>query len=474
MTEIPDVLATRYASAALAEIWSPRHKIVLERHLWVAVLRAQRDLGVTIPDGAVEAYQAVVDEVDLDAIAARERVTRHDVKARIEEFNALAGHEAVHMGMTSRDLTENVEQLQVRRSLVHVRDRMVAVLVRLGQLSAHHVGLVMAGRSHNVAAQATTLGKRFASTADEVLVAFDRVEALLSYYPLRGVKGPVGTAQDMLDLLDGDARRLADLEQRVATHLGFDRVLTSVGQIYPRSLDQDVLSALVQVAAGPSSLATTVRLMAGQELATEGFRAGQVGSSAMPHKMNSRSCERVNGLAVVLRGFASMTAEMAGSQWNEGDVSCSVVRRVALPYAFFAIDGLFETFLTVLDEFGAYPAVISRELDRYLPFLATTKVLMAAVKAGVGRESAHEAIKEHAVAVALEMREQGTSENDLLDRLAADSRLGLDRAALTELVREPIEFTGAAKAQVTDVLAKVERIAETFPDAAAYSAEPIL
>ena len=155
----------------------------------------------------------------------------------------------------------------------------------------------------------------------------------------------------------------------------------------------------------PSNLATTIRLMAGHELVTEGFAEGQVGSSAMPHKMNTRSCERVNGLAVVLRGHLSMVSELAGDQWNEGDVSCSVVRRVALPDAFFATDGLFQTFLTVLDEFGAFPAVIQRELDRYLPFLATTKVLMAAVRAGVGREAAHEAIKEHAVAVALEMRE---------------------------------------------------------------------
>ena len=171
-------------------------------------------------------------------------------------------------------------------------------------------------------------------------------------------------------------------------------MLDSVGQVYPRSLDHDVLSALVQVAAGPSSLATTIRLMAGNELVTEGFKEGQVGSSAMPHKMNSRSCERVNGLTVILRGYASMAAELAGDQWNEGDVSCSVVRRVALPDAFFAIDGLFETFLTVLDEFGAFPAVIEAELRRYLPFLATTKILMAAVRAGVGRETAHEVIKD--------------------------------------------------------------------------------
>jgi adenylosuccinate lyase len=471
---VPDVLAARYASAEMADIWSPEHKVMLERRLWVAVVKAQRDLGVDVPAGVVEAYEKVVDTVDLESIRRREAVTRHDVKARIEEFCALAGHEHVHKGMTSRDLTENVEQLQVRTSLELVRDRAVAALARLARLAAEHSGLVMAGRSHNVAAQATTLGKRFASAAEELLLAVERLEQLVDRYPLRGIKGPVGTAQDQLDLLSGDPGRLAELEQRVAAHLGFSRTMTSVGQVYPRPLHYDVVSALVQLAAGPSSLATTVRLMAGQELVTEGFRAGQVGSSAMPHKMNTRSCERVNGLAVVLRGYLSMVGEMAGDQWNEGDVSCSVVRRVALPDAFFAVDGLFETFLTVLDEFGAYPAVVARELERYLPFLATTKVLMAAVRAGVGREQAHEAIKEHAVAVALAMREEGAAANDLFDRLAADARLGLSRADLDGLVADPGSFTGAAGAQVASVVQRVEALVARHPGAAAYAPAPIL
>ncbi|MBZ5735674.1 adenylosuccinate lyase [Nocardioides sp. TRM66260-LWL] len=470
---VPNVLATRYAAADLVEIWSPEHKIRLERQLWIAVLKAQRDLGIEVPDGVVEAYEAVVDRVDLASIAARERVTRHDVKARIEEFCALAGHEHIHKGMTSRDLTENVEQLQVRESLALLRDRGVAALARLGRLAAEHETTVMAGRSHNVAAQATTLGKRFATVADELLVALERVEDLLARYPLRGIKGPVGTAQDMLDLLDGDESRLADLEQRVAAHLGFVRVLTSVGQVYPRSLDFDVLSSLVQLVAAPSNLATTIRLMAGIELVTEGFKEGQVGSSAMPHKMNTRSCERVNGLAVVLRGYLAMVGELAGDQWNEGDVSCSVVRRVALPDAFFAADGLFQTFLTVLDEFGAFPAVIQRELDRYLPFLATTKVLMSAVRNGVGRESAHEAIKEHAVGVALEMR-QGLAVNDLYERLAADPRLGLSRDQIDALVAEPIAFTGAAVAQTQEVCRRIAAVVSRHPEAAAYAPGDIL
>jgi adenylosuccinate lyase len=474
---IPNVLAGRYASAELATLWSPEQKVVLERRLWLAVLRAQKDLGIDVPDAALADYERVLEQVDLASIAEREKVTRHDVKARIEEFNALAGHEHVHKGMTSRDLTENVEQLQIRLSLELVRDRTVAVLTRLARLAAEHAELVMAGRSHNVAAQATTLGKRFATAADELLVAFERVEDLLGRYPLRGIKGPVGTAQDMLDLLGGGpdgAGKLAELERRIAEHLGFSRAFTSVGQVYPRSLDYDVVTALVQLAAAPSSLAKTIRLMAGHELVTEGFRPGQVGSSAMPHKMNTRSCERVNGLAVILRGYASMTGELAGDQWNEGDVSCSVVRRVALPDAFFAFDGLLETFLTVLDEFGAFPAVVARELDRYLPFLATTKVLMGAVRAGVGREVAHEVIKEHAVASALAMREKGAERNELLDRLAEDERIPLDRAALGTLMADRLSFTGAAAGQVGEVVRRVDEVAARYPEAAAYRPGAIL
>jgi adenylosuccinate lyase len=469
---VPNVLATRYAAPDLVAIWSPEHKVVLERRLWIAVLTAQRDLGVDVPDGVVEAYEKVVDDVDLGSIAARERVTRHDVKARIEEFAALAGHEHIHKGMTSRDLTENVEQLQVRRSLLLIRTKVLAVLARLARRAVEFESMALAGRTHNVAAQVTTLGKRFATVADELLVALDRLDALIGRYPLRGMKGPVGTSQDMLDLLGGDSARLDELEQRVAAHLGFEHVLTSVGQVYPRSLDYDVLTCLVQVAAAPSSLAKTIRLMAGHELVTEGFRPGQVGSSAMPHKMNTRSAERINGFAVILRGFAAMSGELAGDEWNEGDVSCSVVRRVALPGAFFALDGLLETSMTVLDDFGAYPAVIARELDRYLPFLATTRVLIAAVRAGVGRETAHEVIREHAVAVALEMREKGADGNDLLARLAADSRLALSLADLDAVLAEPLSFTGVARAQVARVVAAVD--ARMTPDATAYQPEPIL
>ena len=473
-TVVPNVLAARYASDEMAGVWSPQRKVVMERELWLAVLVAQRDLGVEVPDEAIAAYESVLEQVDLASIDARERVTRHDVKARIDEFCALAGHEQIHKGMTSRDLTENVEQLQVRRALELVRRRTLTALARLAERASEHTLTVVTGRTHNVPAQATTLGKRFATAAEELLQALGRVDDLLARYPLRGIKGPVGTQQDMLDLFDGELDRLDALESAVAAHLGFGAVLTSVGQVYPRSLDLDVVAALVQVAAGPADLALTIRLMAGQELATEGFRPGQVGSSAMPHKMNSRSCERIAGLLAVLRGHLTMVGSLAGDQWNEGDVSCSVVRRVALPDAFLAVDGLFETFLTVLDDFGAYPAVIEHELDRYLPFLATTKVLVAAVRHGVGREQAHEVIKEHAVAAALRLREEGAEENDLIARLAADPRLGLDAGELAGLLSDPLDFVGAAPRQVATVVREIERLVALDPDAAGYRPGAIL
>ena len=471
--KIANVLSNRYASAELSNLWSAEEKIIMERQLWIAVMKAQKDLGVEIPAEAIEAYEAVIDQVDLASIADRERVTRHDVKARIEEFNALAGHEHIHKGMTSRDLTENVEQLQIHRSLELVRNKGIAVVAAIGSRAAQYQSLVMAGRSHNVAAQATTLGKRFATAADEMLVALERVTELLDRYPLRGIKGPMGTAQDMLDLMEGDEARLSDLETRIAAHLGFDRVFDSVGQVYPRSLDFDAVSALVQLGSGPSSLSHTIRLMAGTETVTEGFKEGQVGSSAMPHKMNARSCERVGGLQVILRGYLTMVADLSGQQWNEGDVFCSVIRRVALPDAFFAIDGMFETFLTVLDEFGAFPAMIERELERYLPFLATTRILMAAVRAGVGRETAHEVIKENAVAVALNMRENG-GDQDLIQRLAADDRLPMTEADLDAALADRHAFIGAAESQVSRVLDRIQVLVDAHPGAADYRPGEIL
>ena len=460
---ISNVLASRYASPAINEIWSERGRILLEREFWIAVLRAQQELGLDIPDDAIQAYERVKDQVDLDSILQREAALRHDVKARIEEFCALAGYEHIHKGMTSRDLTDNVEQFQLLRSLHYLQAKYVALVTRLSERAAEWKDLVVVGRTHYAAAQPTTLGKRLAMFGEEMLQAFRRLEHLVATYPLRGLKGAVGTSLDQLTLLGGNVDDLKRLQEKVRTYLGFPAELNAVGQVYPRSLDFEVLSCLYQLGAGPADLARTLRLMAGGETVTEGFAPGQVGSSAMPHKMNTRSTERINGLQVVLGGYLHMVGSLAGDQWFEGDVSCSVVRRVALPDSVFALDGMLETALHVLDEMGAYPAVIRNELERFMPFLATTTLLMEAVTRGGGREQVHEAIREHSVAVALEMREQGLTRNDLAQRLGDDDRVPLTTDTIQQIIRDSESYVGLAREQVEGFARDAALLAQRYP-----------
>ena len=309
---------------------------------------------------------------------------------------------------------------------------------------------------------------------EEVLSAYHNLDSLLQSYPVRGLKGAVGTQMDQVSLFNGDTTKVAELDEQVRVHLGLPKAWTNVGQVYPRSLDFRVVSALVDLASGPSSLAKTLRLMAGHETASEGFAKGQTGSSAMPHKMNSRSCERVNGFHAILKGHLTMASNLAGDQWNEGDVSCSVVRRVMLPDAFYAIDGLHETFLTILGQMDAYPAVIEKENTHYLPFLLTTTIMMEAVKAGVGRETAHEAIKEHAVATVHDLRNGKSNENNLLKRLEEDTRLPLDADALSQILAQGRDNVGQAKVQIAHFDEQISALKATYPEAANYSPGSIL
>jgi adenylosuccinate lyase len=326
---------------------------------------------------------------------------------------------------------------------------------------------MITGRTHNVPAQPTTFGKRLAMFGQELLVSFGRLEEMLDRYPVRGLKGAVGTQLDQLTLLGGTAQKVANLEERVLKHLGFHASLGAIGQVYPRSLDFEVVTALHQIGSPAASFAITLRLMAGAGLVTEGFQDGQVGSSAMPHKVNARNCERISGFSTILGGYVAMTASLAGHQWNEGDVSCSVVRRVALPDAFFAIDGLLETFLTVLEQMEVFPAAIVAENERNLPFLATTTILMESVKNGAGRETAHEAIKEHTLAAAKALR-AGGDDIDLFSRLAGDRRIGLGKKALQGILADSARFVGAAPDQVDAFVAEVKPLAKRYKGAAEY------
>jgi adenylosuccinate lyase len=440
MSITPNVLATRYATKEMAAIFDPINKIINERKFWITILKLQQKAGLPITDSDVKAYEKVIDKVDLESIDKREIKTRHDVKARIEEFNALAGVEKIHIGLTSRDLTENIELIQIKAGLELIEYRVLQTLFLLNEKISKYEKTYMVGRSHNVAAQVTTLGKRFASCAEELLFAHTALKELITRLPLRGIKGPVGTSQDALDAMGKD---FANLENSIAKEFGFENTWASVGQIYPRSVDFEVVSKLLQVASAPSSMATTIRLMAGNGLVSEGFKAGQVGSSAMPHKMNSRSSERINGMMVLLRGYSTMASDLAGDQWNEGDVSCSVVRRVVIPDSFYVLDGLLHTFMTILQEFGAFEDKLKAELDEQLPLLATSKILMECIKAGMGREVAHQLIKKHSTS---------TTASTFFAALAGEKEFPLSINQLNTLIENPAVFAGLATDQSRSVL----------------------
>ena len=472
-TDIPNVLAQRYASPAMRNLWSATGKVIMEREFWIAVMKAQRDLGIKINQSEIKASEKAKAIVDLESIRLREEITKHDVKARLEEFADKAGHQHAHKGMTSRDLTENVEQLQVHRSLSIILEKGIAALLALADKAEEYKKLPLTARSHNVPAQLTTLGKRMANWGEELERSLDSLSRLCATYPYRGLKGAVGTRLDQITLL-GSVKKAEKLDQKVMEHLGAPANWESVGQVYPRSLDLEVISLLVRLAAAPSSFAKTLRIMAGHELLGEGFAKGQTGSSAMPHKMNSRSCERINGFHAILNGHLSMASSLSGDQWNEGDVSCSVVRRVALPDAFFAIDGLFDTLLTVLSQMEVFPNVIGSETKRYLPFLLSTTFMMEAVKAGAGREDAHAAIKEHAVATVKDLRKGKIRENDLAGRLAKDKRVGLKARAIQSLIKEGEKKIGAAEAQVDQFVKRARSWGERYPDSKDYRPPVIL
>ena len=444
----PNVLATRYATKEMVAIFDPINKIIAERKFWITILNFQKKAGLPITDSDIAAYEKVINNVDLASIEKREKASRHDVKARIEEFNALAGVEKIHIGMTSRDLTENIELIQIRDGLNLIRKRTLETLFLLEKNITKYEKTYLVGRSHNVAAQVTTVGKRFATCGEELLFSLTALEELINRLPLKGLKGPVGSGQDGISAL-GSAKDLAKMEETIEKEFGFDNTLTSVGQIYPRSIDFEVVSKLLQIASAPSSMATTIRLMAGSCLASEGFKAGQVGSSAMPHKMNSRSSERINGMMVLLRGYTTMAADLAGDQWNEGDVSCSVVRRVVIPDSFYVADGLLHTFMTILTEFGIFEENINKELSENLPFLASTQILMSCVKAGMGREIAHELIKKHATT---------TTPSNFFAALIGEKDFPLTIDQLNQLIKNPADFAGSAAEQSKEIADAINKV----------------
>jgi adenylosuccinate lyase len=472
-----DVLSARYATPEMNEIFSEKGKVIGERELWIAVMKSQKELGLDISSEDIEKFEAAKNDVNLDEIKAIEIKTKHDVKARIESFVKTAGaKQIIHLGMTSRDPTDNNEQIQYMKSGKLVFDKNIAILKNMDINANKYSNYYILARTHNQPAQGTLLGRRFSMWEEELGLHLLSFENFLNSYALRGIKGIVGTQNDMIKLL-GSQEKALRLEGLVAEKLGFNKVLNSPGQVYPRSLDLALNNNLLQLSAASSNFAYTMRLMAGFGLVNEGFEEGQTGSSAMPFKMNTRTCERINAFADLLAMYADGASRISGHQWQEGDVSCSVVRRVVGPDSFYAMDGLCESTLNVLKNMHAYEGEIVHELDKYLPFIVTTEILQMATKNGIGRENAHEIIKKHSIAEGRRMKEEGSSETKLPELLANDPVFSnfITKEQIYEIINDNKERQiGNARLQMEKASNDAQYFFSKYPNAVSYESRPIL
>lgn len=476
-----NVLAMRYATKT-RDIFSDYGKNLAERKLWVAVMKSEAELGLNIPAEDIGAYEAVVEDIDLALIKKLDIEIQHDVKAKIKAFNIAAEKAAgrkvgqhCHRGMTSRDLTDNVEQKQFLDAGNIILGRNVSQLRHLTDRAKLYRDRAITARTHNVAAQLTLLGRRFSMYAEELMENMEDFEHFLGRYPLRGIKGPVGTQFDMLSLL-GSEEKVTTLENKVAELLGFKRVLHSPGQVYPRSLDYRMVTRLAALASAPQSFAKTMRLMAGYQLVDEGFDEEQTGSSIMAHKKNAKNCERVCGFSELLKMYADGASRISGDQWQEGDVSCSAVRRVVMPDAFYTSDGLLETSLTILNKMQAYDGAIEGEIGFYMPFLCSTDILSKATKAGIGREDAHAIIKKHAVAELARMQRTGSADNNLFNLIAQEPAFvnaGITKDQLDAIGQNREKMFGNAKAQIDSVIESSQYFISKYSQEASYEPGPI-
>ena len=444
----PHPLIDRYASPEMAELFSPRRKALAWRDLWIALAETQRELGVEIPAGAVEAMRAARDDVDLDRVAELERELRHDVMAHVHHFGEVApaakGH--VHLGATSAFVTDNADLLRHRSALRLVRRRLLAAVDALAGFAEEHRALPTLGYTHLQPAQPTTVGKRACLWIQDLLSDLENVERVSEGLRLRGARGTTGTEASFLRLFDGDDGKVDRLNERLAERLGFGGVYDVVGQTYPRKVDHRCLAALSGVGASTARFGHDVRLLQGFGEVEEPFGEKQVGSSAMPYKRNPMRSERICALArhlCVVELDASWTASV---QWFERSLDDSANRRISLPDAYLAADAVLQIVSNVGAGLVVHEATIRRRLERHLPFLLVEEVMLAGVEAGGDRQELHERARRHAMEARRRL-DEGAAENDFLDRVASDEAFGLGRGEL-EGIADPSRLVGRAPGQV--------------------------
>lgn len=464
----------RYVSAEMQAVFSDKAKYTGWRRMWLAIAKAQKELGVAkkdgkplISDAQIEQLEAKVTDINLDLAREIEAKTKHDVTAHKKTYEQQAGVEGVlHLGCTSRAITDNAEILQVRDGLLLIRKKTVNAIQYTTEQAEKYKDMLTLGRTHLQPAQATTVGRRFAMYGDELLLGLDELEHRLETQRFRGIKGTVGTYPDMLALFDGDQIKVYQLEYKIARSLSFNNFLRCTGQTYPRVIDFMTASTLATIGIACGHFAEDTRLLQGFQEIEEPFEKEQEGSSAMTWKRNPKNSERMSSLLYRLNGCVSQLSTMASKQWLEGSVEDSALRRFAIPEMFFATDAILDLYMHNMRGINVYPGIIQSHLDEVLPLIASNTLILEAVKKGGNRQTLYDITRTHAQAAILEFR--STGKLNFIERLTADEKFPLSLDEINGILRDTTRFEGGAIAQTEEFVGRARMRIEPYKSQLGY------
>lgn len=451
-------LCRRYASPEMQEIFSDNRKFSTWRKLWIALAESEKELGLPITDAQIDEMKAHVDTVDYVVAAKREHEVRHDVMAHIYAYglDCPEAKPIIHLGATSCFVGDNTDIILQRDALLRVRKLLLFAVSALADFAMKYRDTQTLAYTHFQAAQPTTLGKRACLWIQDLLMDLKHLDFTLSNLKLLGCKGTTGTGASFLELFDGDADKVRTLEKKIAQKMGFASSFAVSGQTYSRKVDYFTLSVLSGIAQSAQKFSGDIRLLSHLKEVDEPFESGQVGSSAMAYKRNPMRSERISSLARYVISDALNPAMTAGTQWLERTLDDSANRRISIPEAFLAIDGILTLYINVISGLTVYPKVMEKHLMEELPFMATENILMYCTKNGGDRQTLHEAIRSHSVAAGKAVKLEGKA-NDLLDRIAADPVFGLTREQIHAIIKDS-NLCGMAKEQTESYLESVKEI----------------
>ena len=464
--------STRYASDEMQYIFSDDNKFRTWRKLWIALAKAEQKQGLAITDAQIAELEAHRDDINYEDAIAREKLVRHDVMSHVYAYGLQCPQAKgiIHLGATSCYVGDNTDVIVMREALQLVRKKIIGVLANLAKFAEEYKAMPCLAYTHCQPAQLTTVGKRATLWMNELYMDLEEIDHQIGQLALRGVKGTTGTQASFMELFNGDSAKVKAVEADVCAQMGFDKVVPVCGQTYSRKVDAMVLNALAGIGQSAMKLATDIRLLANFKEMEEPFEKNQIGSSAMPYKRNPMRCERICALARYLMVDVPNPSFTAGTQWFERTLDDSANKRIAVAEAFLAADSILNILLNVCDGLVVYPKVIRARVMAELPFMASENIMMKAVKKGGDRQELHERLRQHAIAAAAQVKQEGLP-NDMIGRIEADPAFGLTREEIESELR-PEAFTGRSAHQVEDFLKNVlGPVLAANPEAAGQTAE---